>query len=172
MEKMTPQQHHTIPVVLPPPNCFTVLVIDDMLPNRVLLRKVLKNAGYAVVEAGNGIEALELLMRENALPDLIITDVEMPVMDGISMVQQIRNIGTALAEIPIITASGNADEEMRNRALEAGSDIFMTKPFDLGALRKEIGKQLTRGRRAAAKREMANPPETPNRIDSHVKEMN
>lgn len=166
MERMTPQHHHTMPVVLPPPNCFTILVVDDMLPNRVLLRKVLKNAGYAVVEASNGIEALELLMRENVLPDLIITDVEMPRMDGIAMIQQIRTLGTSVAEIPIITASGNADDEMNRRAVEAGSDAFMTKPFDLPALRKQIASNLTKGRRNTVTREVADPTKASNRIDS------
>ena len=143
---MTTQPHNSIPTILPPANCYTVLVIDDLQPNRILLSKFLKTAGYAVVEASNGIEALDLLMERAVIPDLIVTDVEMPVMDGITLVEQIRYLEAPLASVPIITASGNADDEMRNEAIRAGSDIFLTKPFDLAELRREMA-TLLRGRR-------------------------
>jgi len=139
---MTPQRHHTLPVEVPPANRFTVMVIDDLPANRTLLSKVLQASGYSVVDASNGIEALDQLMSKGVRPDLIITDVEMPVMDGITMVQQIRHLENSVADVPIITASGNPDAEMERQAIEAGSDSFMTKPFDLRQLRREIGSLL------------------------------
>lgn len=141
---MSTQTHQSIPSVLPPANCFSVLVIDDMLPNRMLLGKFLKSAGYAVFEATNGIEALDLLRNKALKPDLIITDVEMPVMDGITLIEQVRYLDSSIAEVPIITASGNSDDQMHREAIQAGTDVFMTKPFDLSALKKEIAQLLRR----------------------------
>lgn len=146
--RMTTHPHHTLPPVLPPENRFTVLVIDDMAPNRMLLGKFLKAAGYAVIEATHGGEALELLQEHRIVPDLVVTDVEMPVMDGISLVEQIRYLDSAVASVPIITASGNADEDMRTEAMAAGSDVFLTKPFDFRALAKEMSRLLRKPRRA------------------------
>jgi CheY-like chemotaxis protein len=165
---MTPQPHHSIPAALPPANCFTVLVIDDLLPNRVLLRKILRNAGYAVVEAGDGAEALRLLRDGLAFPDLVVTDIEMPEMDGISFVGELRRLEGAIARVPVIAASGNADDAMRQEALEAGADLFLTKPFDLAALRREIGARI-QAHRLAAPRATApflpsSPDSAPNRV--------
>jgi two-component system chemotaxis response regulator CheY len=146
---MSAQPHHSIPPVLPPANQFTILVIDDMAPNRALLGKFLKNAGYGVIEATNGVEALELLRNQHLVPDLVVTDVEMPVMDGITLVDQIRFLESPAASVPIVTASGNADDEMRRSALAAGTDVFLTKPFDLNALGREIASLLKSRRRPA-----------------------
>lgn len=169
--RMTPQPHHSIPAMVPPANCFTVLVIDDMLPNRVLLRKVLKNAGYAVIEVSNGIEALDMLRSQHVNPDLIVTDIEMPVMSGITLIEQVRFLETAVAQVPIIAASGNADEEMRAQALEAGSDVFMTKPFDLGMLRGEISRLIKSRRKGGVLRSQENVLSSPaNRIEERIRE--
>lgn len=166
--RMSEQLHHSIPSTLPPANCFTVLVIDDLLPNRVLLRKFLKTAGYGVIEATNGIEALELLRNQQLLPDLIITDVEMPVMDGITMVEQIRFLDSGVATVPVVVASGNPDDEMRKRSLEVGSDVFLTKPFDFRILRKEIATLLRERRKVSRANFSVVPPLEPNRIDSEI----
>ncbi len=156
--------------MVPPANCFTILVIDDLLPNRVLLGKVLKGAGYAVLEAGNGVEALALLREPGLCPDLIVTDIEMPAMDGIALVEQIRLLPDPLAHVPIIAASGNADEEMRRSVFAAGSDAFLTKPFDFAVLRGEIA-NLLKGRRlpAATRTQTALQP-SPNRIEAGLRE--
>lgn len=143
---MTTRTHHSIPPIVPPPNCFTVLVVDDMLPNRILLRKVLQSAGYAILEAENGAVAMELLESLPHLPDLIVTDIEMPVMDGISFIGEVRELDGRVSNIPIIAASGNADEQMSREAVSAGSDVFMTKPFDLPQLRRAMA-ELLRARR-------------------------
>lgn len=139
--------HHTLPPTVPPENRFTVLVIDDMAPNRMVIGKFLGAAGYAVVEATNGAEALELLRDGQFVPDLVVTDVEMPVMDGISLVEQIRYLDSAVSEVPVITASGNADDDMRREALAAGSDVFLAKPFDFRQLAKEMSNLLRTKRR-------------------------
>lgn len=157
--------------MVPPANCFTVLVIDDMLPNRVLLGKVLKSAGYAVVEATNGMEALALLEERGLLPDVIVTDIEMPGMDGITLVDRVRHLDLPSARIPVIAASGNADELMRRDALAAGCDVFLTKPFDLNVLRREIAGLIKTKRQTAGGRADTPAAESaPNRIELRLRE--
>lgn len=168
---MTPQTHHSIPAMVPPANCFTVLVIDDLLPNRLLLGKVLKAAGYALLEAANGFEALEMLRDRSFAPDLIVTDIEMPGMDGIALVEQIRRLDLPVAKAPIIAASGNADETMRRTAIAAGCDLFLTKPFDLAALRREIA-ALVKTRRQPLPSRSGSPLDepVPNRVELRLRE--
>ena len=157
--------------MVPPANCFTVLVIDDMPANRVLLRKVLKSAGYAVIEAVNGDEALALLEGRSLLPDLIVTDIEMPGMDGITLVDRLRHLDSPSALIPVIAASGNADELMRRNALAAGCDVFLTKPFDLSVLRREIGSLIKARRQSVTARSEAPAGDmAPNRIELRLRE--
>ncbi len=158
--RMTSQPHHSIPAMVPPANCFTVLVVDDMLPNRVLLGKVLKHAGYGVVEAADARGALELLCG-GAAPDLVITDIEMPGMDGVALVEEIRRLDSPVSKVPIIAASGNADETMRRQVLAAGGDLFLTKPFDLAQLRREIVSLIKARRQPSASR-----PESPIRTSA------
>lgn len=166
--RMTSQPHHSIPASVPPANCFTVMVIDDLLPNRVLLRKVLRGAGYAVVEASNGAEALALIREVAVAPDLIVTDVEMPQMDGIAFLAALRALEGPASRTPVIAASGNADESMRREALAAGCDLFLTKPFDLAELRREIAARIKAHRLAAPRSQSpvgpASPDAAPNRV--------
>lgn len=169
--RMIPQTHHSIPAVVPPANCFSVLVVDDMLPNRALLGKVLKSAGYAVLEATNGIEALELLRDSPLVPDLIVTDIEMPMMDGIALVERIRSLDPPVSGVPIIAASGNADDRMRGEAIAAGCDLFLTKPFDLMVLCREIASLIKARRQAApARGETPSATPVPNRIELRLRE--
>ena len=121
-----------------------------------------------MIEATNGIEALELLRNQQLLPDLIITDVEMPVMDGITMVEQIRYLDSGIASVPVVVASGNPDEEMKKRSLEVGSDVFLTKPFDFKVLRKEIATLLRARRKVSRANFSVVPPLSPNRVDSEI----
>lgn len=146
----TPRPHQSPPVIVPPSNCFTVLVVDDQLPNRLLLRKFLQAIGYAVVEAADGVEALGLLAGERPLrPDLVITDIEMPNLNGISLIQEIRQLEGASAGVPIMAASGNADMEMSRDVRQAGADLFLTKPFDLSDLRRDVARLITGKRRSS-----------------------
>lgn len=169
---MTPQIHHSIPAMLPPANCFTVFVIDDLTANRVLLGKVLKGAGYGVMEASDGRAALEMLRDLGIAPDLIVTDIEMPELDGIALVGEIRRLENAISRVPIIAASGNADEGMRREALAAGCDLFLTKPFDLAQLRREIAALIKRSRQTSASRDRLDEAATPaaNRLQVRVHE--
>lgn len=144
---MTTKTHHFIPShLLPRPNQFVVMVVDDMTVNRVLLNKILTGAGYAVIEAESGDAALENLRSPGLLPDVIITDVEMPGMDGITLTAKIRQMDGPASRIPVLVASGNPDSEMELDAYDCGADAFLSKPFNLAQLRDEVAGALTRDR--------------------------
>ena len=169
-QRMTNHPHHSIPPVLPPANYYSVMVIDDMLQNRILLGKFLKAAGYIIHEATNGIEALDLMLKQHLRPDLIVTDIEMPGMDGITLIEQVRCLDKPISKIPIIAASGNATDEMQRQAINAGTDRFMTKPFDLVSLRKEIA-SLLKGRRRPGLSDPIKATQPTNRLDAELKQL-
>jgi two-component system KDP operon response regulator KdpE len=106
----------------------TILVVDDEPQIRRVLRTTLSAEGYAVVEASNGSEALEKLRSEH--PDLILLDVNMPVLDGLQACREIR----ALSEIPIIMLTVRSAEPDKVRALDAGADDYVVKPFGIPEL--------------------------------------
>ena len=136
---MTTKTHHFLPnQVLPKTNQYLVLVIDDMPVNRILLTKIFKSSGYAVVEAAGAEEAITMLKSGQVQPDVIVTDVEMPGMDGIRLTGEIRHLEGAVSNIPIIVASGNPDSRMTMEAFDAGADVFLSKPFNLQELREEV----------------------------------
>ena len=104
-----------------------VLVVDDDDTTRVWARSSLGQAGFAVREAADGVEALEMLQTRP--PDIILLDVEMPNLDGFSTCRKIRE-QPAFELIPILIATGRNDAESINRAYAAGATDFTTKPLN------------------------------------------
>ena len=147
---MTSHPHHALPVAVPPANRFTILVVDDEAPLRTVICRSLDRIGYTTLQAKDPIEALKALNSGEIRPDLIISDVEMPEMSGIEMVSRIRSLGTDASALPIIVASGNPSSDMKRQAIEAGADLFLTKPFELGELYAEVGGLLRSARRDAS----------------------
>ena len=113
----------------------TILVVDDFEDTRLLLRSWLRKKGYRVVEAENGNEAIAKA-REIA-PDLIIMDVEMPELDGLSATRQIRVLKDS-AELPIVAVSAYGADQFREQALAAGCNEYVSTPFEPDELEKLI----------------------------------
>jgi CheY-like chemotaxis protein len=112
-----------------------VLIADDKATSRELIRTVLEDCGYAISEAGDGIEALRRA-RETE-PDLIILDIHMPGVDGYGVVSELRR-EERFANTPIMALTASAMQGDRERALASGFDSYVSKPIALSALRKEV----------------------------------
>jgi CheY-like chemotaxis protein len=118
----------------------TLLVVDDLPQNRILLIDALRPLGFEMVDAANGRECLDLL--DGVHPDLIVMDVMMPVMDGREATRRIRE-RSHLAGIPIIASSASAGSEDEAQCYAAGADVFLPKPIDTDLLLKTIGDLLS-----------------------------
>lgn len=110
----------------PSPNAPIVLVVDDQPANIRLVGTVLTDAGFDVVPATSGAQALERLAHVR--PDLILLDMRMPGMDGFEVLQHLRR-DAAVADIPVIFLTAAAERELVVEALEAGAVDYLTKPF-------------------------------------------
>lgn len=113
----------------------TILVVDDFDDTRLLLRTWLERKGFRVIEAENGLEALT--EAESQHPDLIIMDIEMPELDGLSATQKIRGM-KGLEETPVLAVSAYGDEQFRGKALAAGCNEYVSTPFDPAHLERLI----------------------------------
>ncbi|MHA6688172.1 response regulator [Mesorhizobium sp. A556] len=105
-------------------NAVTILIVDDELPIRRLLRTSLGSQGFEVNEAADGSSALAEIDR--SLPDLVILDLGLPDMDGLEVIRVLRGSGNA---VPILVLSSRSDEKGKVEALDLGADDYVTKPF-------------------------------------------
>jgi two-component system KDP operon response regulator KdpE len=122
----------------------TILIVDDEPQIRRVMRTTLTGEGYAVVEARDGSEALEKLHSER--PDLILLDMNMPVLDGLQACREIRSS----SEVPIIMLTVRSAEKDKVRALDAGADDYVVKPFSIQELLARVRALL---RRVAAEKD-------------------
>ena len=102
----------------------TVLLVEDHVDSRVMYAEFLR-LDFHVVEAGDGLAALELI--EQACPDVVVTDLALPRMDGFELIARIRG-DDRLRNVPVIALSGYAGTEHETRARDAGSDLVLMKP--------------------------------------------
>lgn len=109
----------------------TVLVVDDFDEIRCMLGIVLRMNGYRMLEAADGREAVEVARR--ALPDLILMDLNLPVLDGLAATRRLREL-PEMREVPIIAITAYGTPDYRLRALAAGCDQLLTKPLDITQL--------------------------------------
>ena len=117
----------------------TVLVVDDSVTIRQMLSFTLKEAGFAVVEAGDGQEALERLAGQRI--DLIITDLNMPRLDGIGFIRALRG-RPASKHTPVLMLTTESQESKRQEGRSAGATGWIVKPFQPDKLLRVIGKVL------------------------------
>jgi CheY-like chemotaxis protein len=124
-----------------------ILVAEDRPASLELIRTVLEDAGYEVIEAIDGQEAVD--KAEGTPVDLILLDLQMPRIDGFDVVARLRR-DTRFANTPIVALTANAMQGDRERALAAGFSAYWAKPVDLTRLRSEV-KRLIDERTAAAR---------------------
>ncbi|MFC6644606.1 response regulator transcription factor [Granulicella cerasi] len=115
-----------------------ILVVDDEPQIARMLRTALQSSGYEVITASNGLQAFELVQQQN--PDLIITDLAMPEMDGLELTQALRRV----VDTPIIVLSVKSTDTMKVMALDEGADDYLTKPFNMPELQARVRAQLRR----------------------------
>jgi putative two-component system response regulator len=118
---------------------YRILVVDDEPLNRDMLSRLLRLIGYATEQADNGLAALESLRRE--LPDLILLDLEMPVMNGIELLKTLK-ADEKTREVPTIIVTGISDRKSRLTALHLGAVDFLTKPVDESELSIRVRNHL------------------------------
>ena len=104
-----------------------ILVIEDNEQNRILMRQILTYHGHEVLEAENG--ATGLAMAREHMPDLILLDLQMPVMGGFAVIKELR-VSPALRHLKVIAVTSFAMKGDREKALDAGFDEYVTKPID------------------------------------------
>jgi two-component system chemotaxis sensor kinase CheA len=118
----------------------SVMVVDDALTIRELQKSILERAGYRVRTASNGAEALAMLATEDTT--LVLTDIEMPKMDGFALIEAMRK-HPRLAHVPVIILSSRGSEADRRRGLEAGADGYIVKSaFDQAGLLSAVNRLL------------------------------
>ena len=117
----------------------TVLLVEDTEDNRFMMRRLLEMAGYHVVEATNGEEAVTLAHSER--PDLILMDLSLPIIDGLAATRAIRKL-EGFAETPIVAVSAHDTSDFQADALAAGCDSYITKPIDFSQLELLIARLL------------------------------
>jgi two-component system chemotaxis response regulator CheY len=106
----------------------TALVVDDSKATRMILARTLKEFGYAVTEAGDGKEALAELTHLEQVPELILTDWNMPVMNGLEFLREVRKVERfAASTVVMVTTRTEMDQIVL--ALEAGANEYVMKPF-------------------------------------------
>ena len=119
----------------------TVLIVEDEEPLRRVLRDLLERDGFHVLEASNGVQALDQIDR--GAPDVVVLDLNLPQLDGFGVLSRLRS-RPATARLPVIILTAQGDEDSEVRVLEGGADDFLTKPFRPRALSARLHTLLNR----------------------------
>ena len=116
-----------------------ILVVEDQEDNRRILRDLLGNAGYELIEAESGEDALSAVMKQR--PDLILMDIQLPVMDGYEATRRIKS-NPEMKEVPVIAVTSYALAGDDAKALAAGCNCYVTKPYSPRALLAKVREYL------------------------------
>jgi len=119
----------------------TILVAEDREASRELARTLLEHSGYAVLEAANGAEAIQ--MAQANFPDLVIVDLQMPLKDGFEVLRELRS-DERFKSTPIVALTASAMMGDKDKALMEGFTAYLTKPLSLSAIRRELARLLNR----------------------------
>ena len=121
-----------------------ILIAEDEEPLRTLIRRALAEEGHMVVETADGSEALDKLQSEGGAFDLLLTDIKMPVMDGIALALAVAR---DFPKVPIVLMTGYADQRERASGLEALISDVISKPFALAEIKFAVASALAKGKR-------------------------
>ncbi|MDI6790990.1 MAG: response regulator, partial [Thermodesulfobacteriota bacterium] len=116
-----------------------VLIVEDQPDNLFLFKEAIRPGGYAIYTATNGQEAVEVAQREK--PDIILMDIQMPVMDGYETARRIRAI-PEMAAVPIIALTARAMKGEKEKAIEEGCSDYLAKPVSPAAVLKKVEEWL------------------------------
>jgi len=108
---------------------LNILIVDDSPSVRHLTSNIVKNAGWTAIVAKDGLEALDVLQDLRELPDVILSDVEMPRMNGYELLASLKK-QTNLQAIPVVMITSRANQKHRQKAVDLGASEYLTKPFD------------------------------------------
>ena len=114
----------------------TIMVVEDADDTRNILMEFLVLKGCRVIEADNGKEAVALIKRK--CPDVILMDLRMPLMDGLTATAQIRRYRNTCSKVPIIAITAHDGTGVKESALKAGCNEYLTKPIDFQLLEKTL----------------------------------
>ena len=114
---------------------MTIVLADDNLPSRELMREILEVSGHLIVEAANGRDALDLIRQIQ--PQLVFLDLQMPVLDGFSVIRELRT-DVRFRWLPVVAVTASAMLGDRERAIAAGFDSYIAKPIHLGEVREQV----------------------------------
>jgi PAS domain S-box-containing protein len=117
---------------------MSILVAEDNPSNQLLIKAILSKLGHTITLAENGLKAIECMEAHGETFDLILMDMQMPEMDGISATQAIRLLAGKGAQIPIVALTANAMDGDRARVLQAGMNDYLSKPIDIQALKRAL----------------------------------
>jgi two-component system cell cycle response regulator DivK len=112
-----------------------ILYVEDNLENRTLIQRILEAEGYAFLGASSASEGLQLARKHH--PDLILVDINMPEVDGLTMTRELK-ADTSFANVPVIAITANVMRGDRERTLNAGCDGYIQKPIDVDLLPRQI----------------------------------
>ena len=119
----------------------TILVAEDRDVSRELARTLLEHSGYAVLEASNGDEAIQI--ARDRLPDLVLCDLQMPMKNGFELLLELR-ADERFKSTPIVALTASAMIGDKDKAMMEGFTAYLTKPLSLSAIRREFARLLER----------------------------
>ena len=119
-----------------------ILVAEDNPASSELIREVLSGRGYEIIEACDGRQALQKI--EETEPDLVLLDIQLPILDGFAVLSQLRQ-NPRFANLCVVAVTANVMKEDREKGLRAGFDAYIGKPIDAAALRLQVDQLLRKG---------------------------
>jgi len=124
----------------------TILIVEDNEKNMKLVRDILQHQGHATLEAVTGTDGVRI--AKEAKPDLVLMDIQLPDIDGIAALRQIR-AEPQLDAMPVLAVSASVMPDEQQKIVTSGFDAFITKPINLKQFRDTVQRFLTHGRKAS-----------------------